>query len=105
MWEIIKEYGIEFLLTAISSGAVFILKKVYSDFKKESEEQKNLKCGMVALLHDSLFKNCEDCIKKEEITVSELDNLEGLYNSYHALGGNGTGTELFERCKKLNIKT
>ena len=104
MWEIIKEYGIEFLLTAISSGAVFILKKVYSDFKSEVKEQKNLKCGMLALLHDSLFKNCEGYIKKGEITINELDNLERLYTSYHNLGGNGTGTELFERCKDLNIK-
>ena len=105
MWEIIKEYGVEFLLTAISSGAAFILKKIYSDFKKESEKQKNLKFGMIALLHDLIFKNCSDYIKKGEITINELNNLEELYKSYHALGGNGTGTELFERCKDLDIKS
>ena len=31
-------------------------------------------------------------------------NLEYLYRSYHALGGNGTGTELYNRAKALPIK-
>lgn len=103
MLSFIGQYWLEFILTAISSGAVFVLKKVYKDFKKESQEQKSIKEGMVAILHDTLFKNCEQYIKKGEITISELDNLEGLYHSYHSLGGNGTGTELFERCKGLKI--
>lgn len=59
---------------------------------------------MVALLHDSLFRNCEQYIKRGEITVNELENLETLYASYHALGGNGTGTALYEKCKLLSIK-
>lgn len=104
MIDFITQYWLEFILTAISSGAVFILKRVYSDFKKESEEQKSIKAGMVAMLHDTLFKNCELYLKRGEITTSELNNLENLYNSYHALGGNGTGTELYERCKNLKIK-
>lgn len=82
-----------------------MLKRVYKDFKREREEQATLKMGMIALLHDSLFHNCEKYINKGEITVNELNNLEGLYNSYHALGGNGTGTALFERCKNLDIKS
>lgn len=38
------------------------------------------------------------------INTSALKNLEYLYNSYHALGGNGTGTELYTRAKGLPIK-
>lgn len=30
--------------------------------------------------------------------------LKYLYDSYHALGGNGTGTELYNRAKALPIK-
>ena len=33
-----------------------------------------------------------------------MRNLEYLYRSYHALGGNGTGTELYNRAKGLPIK-
>ncbi len=31
-------------------------------------------------------------------------NIEYLYRGYHALGGNGTGTELYERVKELKLK-
>lgn len=30
--------------------------------------------------------------------------IEYLYRGYHALGGNGTGTELYERVKELKLK-
>ena len=33
-----------------------------------------------------------------------LTNIGYLYDSYHALGGNGTGTELYNRAKALPIK-
>ena len=37
-------------------------------------------------------------------SVEDMKNLEHLHEGYSALGGNGTGTELYERCKKLKIK-
>lgn len=37
------------------------------------------------------------------IDASGLKNLEYLYRSYHTLGGNGTGTELYNRAKALPI--
>lgn len=104
MIDFIIKYWIELILTLITSGSAWILKKVYADFKSERTEQNILKSGMVALLHDSLFRNCEQYIKRGEITVNELENLETLYASYHALGGNGTGTALYEKCKLLGIK-
>lgn len=38
------------------------------------------------------------------IVAGGLTNIGYLYNSYHALGGNGTGTELYNRAKALPIK-
>lgn len=38
------------------------------------------------------------------IDTAGLKNLEYLYKSYHALGGNGTGTELYNRAKALPIR-
>ena len=105
MLNVIVKYWIEFLLTGITGCSAYMLKKVYADFKRDRTEQEVLKAGMKALLHDSLFHNCEQYISKGEITVDELDNLTTLYESYHALGGNGTGTALYERCKNLKIKT
>ena len=37
-------------------------------------------------------------------SVEALDDFEHLYNAYHALGGNGTGTEIYKRVKELPMK-
>lgn len=104
MLDFIKQYWLEFLLTCITGGVTIILKKIYNEFKHSIEDNKVMKQGLVALLHNSLFRNCSDYINQGEISASELDNLEELYTSYHTLGGNGTGTALYERCKNLKIK-
>ena len=35
--------------------------------------------------------------------ITELNNIEKMYKAYHKLGGNGTGTELYERVLELKI--
>lgn len=40
----------------------------------------------------------------DELRRSMLAILRYLYKSYHALGGNGTGTELYTRAKALPIR-
>lgn len=71
---------------------------------KESEEQRLIKQGVLAILHDRLYCEGQRLIVKGNVTVSELNNLKHIYNGYHSLGGNGTGTEIYERCLKLNIE-
>lgn len=43
-------------------------------------------------------------LRKGSIDTDAMRNLEYLYRSYHALGGNGTGTELYNRAKALPIR-
>lgn len=64
---------------------------------------KGLVISTLAMSHDKLYKYAEFCILTGQITVSEMENLENIYKGYHALGGNGTGTELFEKCKELPV--
>lgn len=65
---------------------------------------KNIKDGLLAIMHDRLYQMSTFFLKEGYISTSALKNLEYLYNSYHALGGNGTGTELYTRAKGLPIK-
>ena len=53
--------------------------------------------------HDKLFRYGKFYILSGEITLEELESLEERYNGYHGLGGNGTGTEIFEKCKELPV--
>lgn len=72
--------------------------------KARKIEEHAIKEGVLALLHDRLYQGCTYHIRQGRIADDEMKNMEYLYNGYHALGGNGTGTELFERVKKLPLK-
>lgn len=103
MLDFIFNYWLEFAFTLIVTFLSFLIKRLYSKFKQELTTQKLLKEGMIVILHDRLYQLCTKYLDKGEITVDELENLELLYVSYHNLGGNGTGTALFNRCKDLKI--
>lgn len=116
MVEWIKQYWLAVLFGGITGAIMFIFKKGYlmlskkyktliSDIEREKTEQDSIKEGLLALLHDRLTQSCQYHMKKRYITIEELDNLKYLYKSYSVLGGNGTVTELYNRCMKLSIST
>ena len=66
-------------------------------------EQKALKKGVKAMLHDRLYQSCQYYIKQGWVDLDGLTNTRFIYESYHELKGNGTGTDLFERIKALPL--
>lgn len=60
--------------------------------------------GIMALLHADLYKACAAILERGWVSSSELDDLTKLYDAYHNLGGNGTGTELYNRAIKCPIR-
>ena len=58
----------------------------------------------MAILHNKIYTLGKQYIEQEYITLADLKDFEYLYNAYHKLGGNGTGTEIFERVKDLPIR-
>jgi hypothetical protein len=88
------DYILKYLLGVIL-GAVITWCSVY--FKK----QKKIKDGVLAMLHDRLYQLCNEYIERGYCTVDERKNLEYLYSAYHGLGGNGTGTDLYNNSTKL----
>lgn len=71
--------------------------------KKMNSRQEGRDKVIMALAHDDLYRYAQFYIMSNQITPEEMKNLEHIYDGYHALGGNGTGTELYERCKELPI--
>ena len=65
---------------------------------------KLIKDGVIAILHNKIYTLGKQYIAQEHISVEALDDFEHLYNAYHALGGNGTGTEIYKRVKELPMK-
>ena len=93
----ILKYWVEALFGAIIAALT-------SRYRNLVKKNKAIEEGVVALLHDRLYQACNHFIAKGYIDTSGLKNLEYLYRAYHALGGNGTGTELYNRAKALPIK-
>jgi len=89
----IARYWIEAVFAAIL--ALFGIG--YRKLSCRVKENGAIRCGVTALLWDALYRIYNEAEKAEEITIDALKNAENIYNQYHALGGNGTGTELYNR--------
>lgn len=100
MREFVVKYWLECAFTAVTGTFAWAYRKL----KKRVDEQDLIKQGVLAILHDRLFQAGRYFISQGEISLEELKNIEYLYRSYHALGGNGTGTEIWERIKELPLK-
>lgn len=103
------------------TAAVFVYKILYQgyiglmeihDKKQESLAEMEKMCdlknqvekigeGVVALLHFRLYAECGRIIEEDYCSVEEWEDLTHLYQSYIALGGNGTGTLLYEKAASV----
>lgn len=99
------KYWLSAIFGIIAGGLGWTVKHLYSKQKKQEAEQKAIKDGVVALLHDRLFQTCSTALTKGRIKVDEMDNINYLYKPYVILGGNGTGKQLFEQVKQLPINS
>lgn len=100
MIDFIVKYWIQILFSSV----VAMLGTGYKRINTKLKEQEVMKEGILAILHDRLYQGCRYYIKQGCIDVESMKNVEYLYKSYHNLGGNGTGTELYNRVKGLPIK-
>ena len=100
MLEFIVKYWLEFFF----SGVLALLGAGYRKLNLKLKEQGKMKEGILAILHDRLYQVCRFYIHQGWIDVESMKNVEYLYDSYHGLGGNGTGTELYDRVNSLPIK-
>lgn len=55
----------------------------------------------VAILHNKIYRQCDEHLSDGFITIDDLDDLSYLFNAYKALGGNGTGEVLYNKVKEL----
>lgn len=112
IYQLLSLIGIPSLLASIlisvfnfgKSQAVKKIKKSEENRTNRAKEHSLLMDGMVAILHNMVYQQGKEYIKRGEIAVEDMKDYEYLYKAYHELGGNGTGTEIYERVKDLKIK-
>lgn len=99
MKEWIAKYWLEVLFGLLFTGLTAGYRKLSGKLK----EQNVVKDGILAILHDRVYQACKCSIARGWCTVEEMKNMEYLYQAYHALGGNGTGTQLYSRVQALPL--
>lgn len=92
MWQFITEYWAGWLCALIGGAILAAIPKI-----------KALWDAVLALLHDRIYTECYRFMELGYITRDGLRNLNYLYKTYHVMGGNGTGTELYKRACALPI--
>jgi ABC-type enterochelin transport system permease subunit len=92
------------LITALTSYIVWFLQEE----KKETKEIRKttagefdaIKEGLKELLLDSIAQAHEKHVMKDErLTVANFNRIEGIYNAYKKLGGNGGADMMWKEIK------
>lgn len=90
-----------------STGLFTFLWNVISDKKSRIKEvdlqTQIIVLGLCELLWRELKTIHREAEEKGGMTIDERQHLEQVYESYHSLGGNGTGTRLYDDAMKLRV--
>lgn len=104
------------IVVAIIGGAVTVFNVIYSTAMANRAEKKRLKdveemrqndrskqieSGLQSLLRAEIIRSHEKYMDKGYCPVYAREALNRIYESYHALGGNGTMTELYKQVMAL----
>ena len=85
------------ILSAITGYVTFMVKN-----KKQGETLETK--AMIILLKRELKEQYQNLTSKQAITIEELEEFDEVYEVYHALGGNGTGTKMHEYVHHMKVK-
>jgi len=96
-----QDWIIKYWLQVIFSCIIAALTFAYRKLSCQVKQQDAIRLGMMALLWDRLYQIYGECERVGQISIDGLKNVENIYCQYHALGGNGTGTELYQRLCNL----
>ncbi len=98
----VTKYWIEWLFGLVAAGVIAYVRYLSRQIKREKAEQKALRDGMRSLLKRQIILDCEKAISEGYCPVATKETIEDMYKSYHALGGNGTVTELKTQMMQLS---
>lgn len=85
------------VMTALCTYTVWILQQ--NRTKKDHSHD-----ALKILLKSQLKEYYLEYTERGYVTTDELDACIEIYETYHNLGGNGTGTKMIEDVKRLPIK-
>jgi len=92
------------LVSGIVGAVVATLVSMAKDSRRKATDVDNaMLAGMRVLLWRELKTLHAEAIGHDGLTTEERKHLESVYESYHAMGGNGTGTRLYEEAMDTRV--
>ena len=96
MLEWLVKYWLEVAFGLLFTGVSIIIKRFW-------KRQRAIEDGVRDILRIQILELYERAKQEEKISVSRKDAIDSAYNSYHALGGNGTITRVHEEIMQMPI--
>lgn len=92
------------LIGAVSASIIAPIVTYMVNRKKTADTASQaVQRGMRALLWRELNNLHHEAVERGGMTVEQRHHLEDVYDSYHSLGANGTGTRLFDDAMRLPV--
>ena len=87
------------VLTTLVGAGVLALFRRLTRFETAQREANALNAKSIRSIQSAeLMRMFERVVEDgKPVTIEELEHVESCYRAYHASGGNGTGTMLYER--------
>ena len=98
--EILVNFVLPLLLVGVNAGVSYIIwtlkqKDKYKDYANKA---------LVVLLKRELREMYYSLKHKQTISAEDFNDFDEVYQIYHALGGNGSGTSMYEKIKEKSIQ-
>lgn len=100
---IAAEWWLKWLFGVVAAGLAAGYRHLQKKQKAQEARQNAVEKGMQAILRDRILTSYYHYQKRGNITLHGLQNVEGMYQSYHDLGGNGTMTHLVEVMREMEV--
>ncbi len=72
--------------------------------EQQKQESEAFRASLLALTRDRILQGYRYYRKQGGISTQDLETMAKLYAAYHALGGNGTITAVYNKITALSIK-
>ena len=100
-----RRYGMkEFLLQTYTVVLPILLGYIVWLLKQQKKDRDANSRGTMLLLRVQLIEYHDKYMKLGEIPSYAYENFVEMYNAYHALGGNGMATKMYEEIKEIRLK-
>lgn len=104
MWEFIAKYWLEVLFGAVTAGIGIILRRISKKLENERKRNEAIENGVKDILRIQILDTYDRCKSAGMISVARKDAIDSAYRSYHALGGNGTITQVHSEIMQMQIQ-